>query len=332
MRNLVENKEEELIEVNLRPKTFKEYFGQTSLIENLKVFISAAKKRNESLDHVLFYGPAGLGKTTLAYVIAHEMGYQITLVSGPNIEKPGDMASILSTLQPGDVLFIDEIHRLPKVVEEFLYSAMEDFKMNVLITHDKDSENLEIPLPPFTLVGATTKISQLSGPLRMRFGIPLKLDFYKVEEIEQIVKRSAQVLGDKIDDRSAHEIAIRSRGTPRIANRLLRRVRDFSTCSGKKVISHKLTLEALEKMSIDPIGLDDLDLLYLSNLISRFKGGPVGVEVLASSFGENPETLEEVCEPYLISIGFINRTSRGREITSKGKGYFKKYHQDQIKS
>lgn len=328
MRSTVENKEESLMEVNLRPHKFSEFFGQNSLKENLKVFIHAAKARNEALDHVLLNGPAGLGKTTLAYVIANELGQKITLVSGPTIEKIGDMASILTSLEPGEVLFIDEIHRLPKVVEEYLYTAMEDYQISVVYQRDKDSRNVLLKLPPFTVVGATTKMSLLSQPLRERFGILLKLDFYKVEELEQIVKRSAQVLGDKIDNVSAHEIAIRSRGTPRIANRIFRRVRDYSTFSGKKSISSKLTNDALQKLGIDQLGLDDLDIIYLHALIGRFKGGPVGIETLASSFGENPETLEEVCEPYLISIGFINRTRRGREITEKGKRYFKKYHSE----
>lgn len=330
MRTKVESKEEQLAEITLRPHSFEEFFGQSSLIENLKVYIQATKKRKEALDHVLAYGPSGLGKTTLAHVIANELNQKITCVNGPTIEKIGDMASILSSLEPGEILFIDEIHRIPKVVEEFLYSAMEDFRINLVVSHEKDSENLSIDLPPFTVVGATTKISSLSWPIRQRFGIHLKFDFYKVEELEQIVIRSAQVLGDKIDPKAAHEIAIRSRGTPRIANRLLRRVRDFYTCSKQKTISEKLTIDSLKRINVDQIGLDELDIEYLSQMINRFHSKPVGLDTLASSFGEDPGTLEEVCEPYLISIGFINRTPRGREITEKGKTYFLKYHKDHI--
>ena len=328
MRNTVENKEEKQVENTLRPHSFDEFYGQNSLKENLRVYINAAKKRQEALDHVLVYGPSGLGKTTIAHVIAKELGQKLVTVNGPTIEKIGDMASILSSLDPGDILFIDEVHRLPKVVEEFLYQAMEDFKINVLISHDKDSQNLGIDLPPFTVVAATTKVSSLSWPLRQRFGINFKFDFYKVEEIENIIKRSAQVLGNKIDAESAHEIAIRSRGTPRIANRLLRRVRDFSTNEGKKMITIRLTNDALKRIGVDQIGLDEIDVMYLSQLIYRFKGGPVGLETLASSFSEDPGTLEEISEPYLLSIGFINRTPRGREITPKGKDYFLKYHKD----
>ena len=328
MVSTIEDIEEDIAEITLRPRFFHEYFGQSSLKENMMVFLGAAKKRGEALDHVLLYGPAGLGKTSLAYVIANELGRKITCISGPTIEKIGDMASILSSIEPGEVLFIDEIHRLPKVVEEYLYTAMEDFKINVLISHDKDSENISIDLPPFTVVGATTKISCLSWPLRQRFGIHFKFSFYKVEELTQIIKRSATVLGDKIDDESAYEIAIRSRGTPRIANRILRRVRDFSTNANKKLISIKITKNALERIGIDPIGLDEVDKVYLYQLINRFDGGPVGLDTLASSFSEDPDTLEEVCEPYLIKIGFINRTPRGREITSQGREYFLKHHSD----
>ncbi len=326
MRSSIENKEDDIADITLRPRFFHEFFGQVSLLENLKVFIGAAKKRNEALDHVLVYGPAGLGKTSIAYVIANELGHKLTCISGPTIEKIGDMASILSSLEPGQVLFIDEIHRIPKDVEEFLYGAMEDFRINILISHDKDSENLSIDLPPFTVVGATTKISCLSWPLRQRFGIPLKFDFYKVEELKQIITRSARVLGDKIDSQAAHEIAIRSRGTPRIANRILRRVRDFFIYADKKTITAPLTIDALKRIGIDEFGLDELDVNYLYHLINRFNGGPVGLDTLATTFGEDPGTLEECCEPYLISLGFINRTPRGREITAAGKAYFARYH------
>ncbi len=330
MRSTVESKEEKQVENALRPHSFDEFFGQRSLIENLRVFISAAKKRNEALDHVLVYGPSGLGKTTIAHVIANELEQKLISISGPTIEKIGDMASILSSLEPGQVLFIDEIHRLPKVVEEFLYGAMEDYQISILIQHDKDSQNIVIDLPPFTIVGATTKVSSLSWPLRQRFGINFKFDFYKVEEIEQIIKRSTFVLGNKIDQESSHEIAIRSRGTPRIANRLLRRVRDFATNQGKNTITIDITKDALQRIGVDQIGLDETDLMYLTQLISRFNGGPVGLDTLASSFGEDPSTLEEICEPYLIGIGLINRTPRGREITLVGKEYFLKHHSERL--
>lgn len=330
MRSTVESKEEKQVENTLRPHSFDEFFGQRSLIENLRVFISAAKKRNEALDHVLVYGPSGLGKTTIAHVIANELEQKLISISGPTIEKIGDMASILSSLEPGQVLFIDEIHRLPKVVEEFLYGAMEDYQISILIQHDKDSQNIVIDLPPFTIVGATTKVSSLSWPLRQRFGINFKFDFYKVEEIEQIIKRSTFVLGNKIDQESSHEIAIRSRGTPRIANRLLRRVRDFATDQGKNTITINITKDALQRIGVDQIGLDEMDLMYLTQLISRFNGGPVGLDTLASSFGEDPSTLEEICEPYLIGIGLINRTPRGREITLVGKEYFLKHHSERL--
>lgn len=332
MQSTLENKEEQMAENQLRPRNLKDFFGQISLMENLIVYIGAANKRKEALDHVLVYGPPGLGKTSLANVIANELGHRLICVSGPTIEKCGDMASILSSIEPGDVLFIDEIHRIPKVVEEFLFGAMEDFQMNVLIDHDKDSENLTIHLPPFTIVGATTRISALSWPLRQRFGIHFKFEFYKVEELVQIVQRSSQILGNKIDEKAAYEIAIRSRGTPRIANRLLRRVRDYLTYQNKKVISLELAQYALNRIGVDEIGLDQIDLAYLTNLISRFNGGPVGIETLASSFGEDPDTLEEVVEPFLISLGLINRTPRGREITSDGKAYFLSHHPERIKN
>lgn len=332
MRSTLENKEEKQVESILRPALLKDFFGQSSLKKNLEVFLCASKARNEALEHVLVYGPSGLGKTTIANIIANELHQKLVCINGPTIERIADMASILSSLEPGQVLFIDEIHRIPKVVEEFLYGAMEDYKINILIPHDKDSQNLELHLPPFTIVGATTKISCLSWPLRQRFGIHFKLDFYKVEEIEQIVQRSASVLGEKIDEKAVHEIAIRSRGTPRIANRILRRVRDFATKEKLPSISLEITNLALERINIDSKGLDELDLLYLVKLLTRFKGGPVGIDTLASSFGEDPHTLEEVCEPYLISIGFINRTPRGREITFEGKTFLENNHSDLLKA
>lgn len=326
MRNSLLTNEKSEDEIFLRPHNLKEFFGQSSLKEKLSVYLEAARMRNEALDHVLVYGPSGLGKTTIAHVIANELGHKITTISGPTIEKISDMASILSSLEPGEILFIDEVHRLPKVVEEFLYGAMEDFEISVLINHEKDSENISINLPPFTVVGATTKIGSLAWPLRQRFGIHLKFDFYKVEELEQILTRSAKVFGNTIDQESAHQIAVRSRGTPRIANRILRRVRDFVTCKKKTHISKSITNSSLSIIGIDSIGLDELDLIYLSTIINRFKGGPVGLDTLASCFGEDPGTLEDVCEPYLISIGFINRMPRGREITPKGKEYFLTHH------
>lgn len=331
MSNTKENNSELINDNFLRPQKLNEYFGQNVNKENLKIYIEAAKRRNDVLDHVLLYGPPGLGKTTLAYVIANELGRGIITISGPTVEKIGDMAVVLNSLKPGDVLFIDEIHRLPKVVEEFLYSVLEDYTMTLFINHENDSENISIKLPPFTLVGATTKISCLSSPLRDRFGITLKLDFYKVEEIEQIVQRSASLLGDRIDDKASYQIAIRSRGTPRIANRIFKRVRDFSNYAGKRLINEKITKNALEKIGIDELGLDEIDVQYLSKLINRFKGGPVGIETLASSFGEDSKTLEEVCEPYLIALGFINRTKQGREITDVGKTYFLRHHFDNKK-
>ena len=326
MRNSLLANEESNDEIVLRPHNLKEFFGQSSLKEKLSIYLEAAKKRNEALDHVLVYGPSGLGKTTIAHVIANELNHKITSVNGPTIEKIGDMASILSSLEPGEILFIDEVHCLPKVVEEFLYSAMEDFEMSVIINHEKDSENISIKLPPFTVIGATTKIGALAWPLRQRFGIHLKFDFYKVEELEEILVRSAKVFGNTIDKESAQQIAVRSRGTPRIANRILRRVRDFVTCKNKTHISKGITKTSLEVIGIDHIGLDELDLIYLSTLINRFNGGPVGLDTLASSFGEDPATLEDVCEPYLISIGFINRMPRGREITPKGREYYLTHH------
>lgn len=322
----VENSEE-LVENNLRPMLLKDFYGQDSLKENLLIYIQAAKKRNEALDHVLFYGPAGLGKTTLANIIAHELNQNIVHVSGPTIERIGDMAAILSSLEAGDILFIDEIHRLPKVVEEFLYQAMEDFEISFVISKEKDADNIHLKLPPFTIVGATTKISLLSWPMRTRFGITFHLDFYKVEDIKKIIMRSANIFGEKIDEESALEIAIRSRGTPRIANRILRRVRDFSSYRRKTPINKTVTLNALEKLKIDQIGLDELDIIYLETLINRFDGGPVGIETMSATIGEDVSTLEEVCEPYLLSIGFINRTRKGREISSDGRTYFLKYHQ-----
>jgi Holliday junction DNA helicase RuvB len=317
-------------ELSLRPQTLAEYVGQDELKRNLKVFITAAKKRGESLDHVLLYGPPGLGKTTMAYVIANEMGASIKTINGPSIEKAGDLAAILSEIEPGDVLFIDEIHRLPRVVEEVLYGAMEDFKLSILINRDGNSKPLTMPLPPFTLVGATTRAGDLSGPLRARFGISAKIDFYSEKDIAEIIKRTSKVFGMPIDDKAVALLATRSRGTPRIANRLYKRVRDFAEYEGKTVIDTELTLKALEALKIDDLGLDDVDKKYLTAIIDRFHGGPVGLETIASSIGEEITNLEDVYEPYLLMIGMINRTPRGRVATEKAYVHLKKPHQGSL--
>ena len=318
---------DDIEEISLRPQLLKEYVGQKELKDNLEVFIGAALHRNESLDHTLLYGPPGLGKTTLANIIANEMHAHFIYVNGPAIEKPGDLASILSTLEPGDVLFIDEIHRIPKIVEEVLYGAMEDYKLSFITQKNGDYSSLiNLPLPPFTLIGATTRAGDLTAPLRARFGITEKLLFYKVEEIEQIVKRTAKVFKTKIDAEAANLIAIRSRGTPRIANRLFKRVRDFANFMGKDEISKDDAYKSLDALKIDCIGLDDVDIKYLETIIDRFHGGPVGLETLASSIGEEVMNLEDVYEPYLLQIGFINRTPRGRIATDKAFTHLQKYH------
>ena len=312
------------IELTLRPQTIDEYVGQFAVKDNLKVFMKAASLRNEALDHVLLYGPPGLGKTTLAHVIANEMHGNIKVVAGPTIEKTGDLAAILSSLEAGDILFVDEIHRLPRIVEELLYSAMEDYTINVVIGKDAGARSIKLDLPPFTLVGATTRTGDLSAPLRDRFGIVLKLEYYSKEELYQIVKRSSSVFNTPIEEEAALEIATRSRGTPRIANRLFKRIRDFATIKNNGVISGKVALESLEALKVDSLGLDSIDLNYLHGIIERFHGGPVGLESIASAIGEEVMTLEDVCEPYLLQIGFINRTQRGRVATEKAYAHLGK--------
>ncbi len=305
----------EVEELSLRPNTLEDYVGQHAIKDNLKVFIEASLKRNETLDHVLLYGPPGLGKTTLAHVIANEMHGNIKVVNGPSIEKSGDLAAILATLSPGDVLFIDEIHRLPRVVEEVLYGAMEDFTISLVVGKDEGSRAINIDLPPFTLVGATTRVGDLSSPLRDRFGIVNKLEYYSVEELEKIIKRTSKVFNLDIDQEACNEIAKRSRGTPRIANRLYRRVRDFATVKLLSKIDNDITVSSLNALKVDELGLDDVDLAYLRGIIERFKGGPVGVESIAMAIGEEVTTLEDVYEPYLLQIGMVNRTPRGRVAT-----------------
>lgn len=330
MPRLVDARQEEedvSSETTLRPLTLSEYVGQSAMKNNLSVFIGAAKKRGEPLDHVLLYGPPGLGKTTMAYVLANEMGGHIRLASGPSIERTGDLAAILSELEPGDVLFIDEIHRLPRVVEEVLYSAMEDFSLSVIVNNGGASHSIALPLPPFTLVGATTRSGDLSSPLRARFGISLKIDYYSEEELEAIVKRTSRVLNAPIDPAAAELIAKRSRGTPRLANRLFKRVRDFADFKGESSISIDTALSALEALKIDELGLDEVDLRYLTCVIDRFRGGPVGLEAIASSIGEEITNLEDVYEPYLVLTGMINRTPRGRVATEKAYKHLRRPYQ-----
>ena len=311
-----EIRDEDMINDNsIRPLSINEYIGQEDVKQNIKIYIESAKMREEALDHVLLYGPPGLGKTTLANIIANELGVNIKTASGPSIEKSGDLAAILSTLEPNDVLFIDEIHRMPSYIEEILYPAMEDYVLDIMIGGEGNSRSIRIDLPPFTLVGATTRAGDLTSPLRDRFGILSKLQYYTVDELVEIVKRTSRVLEIEIEDDAALELASRSRGTPRIANRLFKRVRDFALVEGNGIIDLEITKKALARLKIDNMGLDDTDHQFLLAIINKFNGGPVGIESIASSIGEETTTIEDVYEPYLLQQGFIKRTPRGRVAT-----------------
>ncbi|MBQ5580437.1 MAG: Holliday junction branch migration DNA helicase RuvB [Clostridia bacterium] len=310
--------EDDSLELSLRPRALKDYLGQEKAKENLKVYMDAAKGRGESLDHVLLYGPPGLGKTTLAGIIAAEMGVDIRVTSGPAIEKQGDLAALLTNLNEGDVLFIDEIHRLSRQVEEILYPAMEDNAIDIIIGKGPSARSIRLELPYFTLVGATTRMGLLSAPMRDRFGVILRLELYSPEELAQIVTRSAQILGIEIDPEGAEEIACRSRGTPRIANRLLKRARDFAEVVGNGTITKADADLALSRMEIDPLGLDNIDRMLLTAMVRNYNGGPVGLDTIAAAIGEDATTIEDVYEPYLMQIGFLSRTPRGRMVTPAG--------------
>jgi holliday junction DNA helicase RuvB len=322
---IITNRElsEDSFEKTIRPDSLDEYIGQSEVKENLNVFIKAAKMREETLDHVLLYGPPGLGKTTLAYIIANEMGSNIKTASGPTIEKSGDLAAILSTLEPGDVLFIDEIHRMPRHIEEILYPAMEDFTLDIIVGSDSSTRNIKIDLPPFTLIGSTTRAGDLSSPLRDRFGIVLRLEYYTNEELDLIVKRTSRVLECSISEDASFELAKRSRGTPRIANRLFKRVRDFALVMADGSIDLEVAQMSLTKLKVDHLGLDNTDYNLLKSIIERFNGGPVGVDAIASSIGEETTTIEDVYEPYLLQMGFLKRTPRGRMVTDKAYEHLK---------
>ncbi len=314
--------EDATVELSLRPTMLSQYIGQHKVKENLRIFIQAAKMREEPLDHVLLYGPPGLGKTTLAAIIANEMGVQFRSTSGPAIERAGDLAAILSSLEAGDVLFIDEIHRLPRTVEEVLYPAMEDFFLDIVIGSGPSARSVRIDLPPFTLVGATTRAGLLSAPLRDRFGVLSRLDFYDPEDLCMIIERTADIFNTSITKEAALEVAERSRGTPRIANRLLKRIRDISQVKGEQKISLSTTGQALEMLQVDKQGLDHIDHKLLKGMMNHFQGGPVGLDTIAATIGEEPQTIEDVYEPFLLQIGFIQRTPRGRIVTQEAYEHF----------